>query len=208
MDPVSGSVTPRGAAAKLANPSFLAIHPSGKYLYAVNELDSFHGKKGGGVSALSIDPATGTLALLNQQSSVGSGPCHLSVDHTGKNVLVANYGSGSVACLPIQADGSLSPASCFIQHEGKSVDRGRQQGPHAHAIELDEANRFAFAAGSRAGQGVDLSVRRRPGIADAQRSRLRPGCARLGPAPLRVPPERKVRLCDHRDGQHDDGVRL
>lgn len=145
MDAVSGAVATRGAAAKLANPTFLAVHPTGKYLYAVNEVGSIQGKKGGGVSALSINPATGALTLLNQQSSVGNGPCHLTVDHAGKNVLVANYGGGSVACLPIQTDGSLSPASCFIQHEGKSVDRDRQEGPHAHAIEVDQANRFAFA---------------------------------------------------------------
>ncbi len=137
LDLASGRLTAKGAVAKLADPSFLAIHPSRKFLYAVNELDKFNGRKGGGVSALGIDPASGMLTLLNQQSSVGSGPCHLTVDRTGKNVLVANYGSGSVACLPIQADGSLSAASSFIQHEGKSVDSGRQEGPHAHSINLD-----------------------------------------------------------------------
>ena len=145
LDPASGSVTPRGVAARVDDPSFLAIHPGHKFLYAVNEVDSFQGKPAGSVSALAIDPATGKLALLNQQSSQGGAPCHLSVDCTGKNVLVANYGGGSVACLPIQADGSLAPASTFIQHEGKSVDRGRQGGPHAHSIELDHGNRFAFA---------------------------------------------------------------
>ncbi len=145
LDLASGALTTRGPAARLADPSFLAVHPSRKFLYAVNELDNFNGRKGGGVSALSIDPASGMLTLLNQQSSVGSGPCHLTVDRTGKNVLVANYGSGSVACLPIQADGTLSAASSFLQHEGKSVDSGRQEGPHAHSINLDQANRFAIA---------------------------------------------------------------
>ncbi len=146
LDLASGRLTAKGAVAKLADPSFLAIHPSRKFLYAVNELDHFNGRKGGGVSALRIDPASGMLTLLNQQSSVGSGPCHLTVDRTGKNVLVANYNSGSVACLPIQADGSLSAESSFIQHEGKSVDSGRQEGPHAHSINLDVANRFAIVA--------------------------------------------------------------
>ena len=146
LDLASGKLTSKGGVAKLADPSFLAIHPSRKFLYAVNELDNFNGKKGGGVSALAIDAGTGKLKLLNQQSSVGSGPCHLTVDQTGKNVLVANYGSGSVACLPIEADGTLRPASSFIQHEGKSVDRGRQSHPHGHSINLDRANRFAFAA--------------------------------------------------------------
>src|SRR3954470_685856 len=89
LDLASGSLTSKGAVARLKDPSFLAIHPSRKFLYAVNELGEFNGKKGGGVSALAIDPATGGLKLLNQQSSVGSGPCHLSVDRTGKAVLVA-----------------------------------------------------------------------------------------------------------------------
>jgi len=146
LDLASGRLTTRGAAARLADPSFLAIHPTRKFLYAVNELDKFNGRKGGSVSALSIDPASGMLTLLNQQSSGGSDPCHLTVDRTGKNVLVANYGSGSIACLPIQAGGTLSAASSFLQHEGKSVDSGRHEGPHAHSINLDQANRFAIVA--------------------------------------------------------------
>ncbi|MFO0890025.1 MAG: lactonase family protein [Isosphaeraceae bacterium] len=146
LDPQSGRVTNKGAVAKLTNPSFLAIHPGGKFVYAVNEVGDFQGKGTGAVSALAIDPSSGKLTLLNQQSSVGNGPCHLTVDRIGKNVLVANYGSGSVACLPIGSDGTLSPASSFIQHEGAGADPGRQQGPHAHSINLDRANRFAFAA--------------------------------------------------------------
>jgi 6-phosphogluconolactonase len=146
LDRASGRLTSMGPAASLSDPSFLAIHPNRKFLYAVNELDHFNGQKGGGVSALSIDQASGLLTLLNQQSSVGSGPCHLTVDRTGKNVLVANYGSGSVCCLPIQAAGSLSAASSFVQHEGRSADTRRQRGPHAHSINLDFANRFAVVA--------------------------------------------------------------
>jgi 6-phosphogluconolactonase len=146
LDPASGAVVNKGTAAKLTDPSFLAIHPSRKFLYAVNELDEINGKQGGGVSALAVDPTTGMLSLLNQQSSVGSGPCHLTVDGTGRNVLVANYGSGSVACLPVQSDGSLNRATAFIQHEGKSVDPSRQRSPHAHSINLDPGNKFAFAA--------------------------------------------------------------
>jgi 6-phosphogluconolactonase len=146
LDLASGSVTSKGAVARLANPTFLAIGPDRKVLYAINEVDKLGGKKGGGVSALAIDPASGKLTLLNQESSVGNGPCHLSVDRAGKCVLVANYGSGSVACLPIHADGSLAPASSFIQHEGTSIHADRQGGPHAHSINLDPANRYAFAA--------------------------------------------------------------
>jgi 6-phosphogluconolactonase len=146
LDVNSGQVTNKGAVAQLPDPSFLAIHPGRKFLYAVNELGEFQGRKTGGVSALSIDASTGKLTLLNQQSSVGNGPCHLTVDKAGKNVLVANYGSGLVACLPIRSDGSLEPASSSIQHEGKGTNPDRQGGPHAHSINLDAANRFAFAA--------------------------------------------------------------
>jgi 6-phosphogluconolactonase len=146
FDTTSGRLTPKGVAARLSDPSFLAIHPGRKLLYAVNELGEFQGRKGGGVSALAIDPDSGMLKLLNQQSSMGNGPCHLSVDAAGKNVLVANYGSGTVACLRIQDGGGLGPASCSIQHEGKGNDPRRQEGPHAHSINLDRANRFAFAA--------------------------------------------------------------
>ena len=96
--------------------------------------------------AYAIDPGTGNLTPLNQQSSVGEGPCHLVVDRQGKNVLVANYGSGSVACLPIEADGRLRPASSFIQHQGKGADPQRQSSPHAHSINLDAAGHFAVAA--------------------------------------------------------------
>jgi 6-phosphogluconolactonase len=98
------------------------------------------------VSAFSVDAKSGKLTLINQQPSEGTGPCHLVVDATGSNVLVANYGSGSVACLPIQDDGSLKKASSAIQHEGSGADPRRQQGPHGHSINLDRANRFAFAA--------------------------------------------------------------
>ena len=146
LDLKTGKATAPKLAADVANPSFLAIHPNQKYLYAVGELSDFEGKKGGAVSAFSIDRKSGKLNLLNQESSVGAGPCHLVVDGSGKNVLVANYGGGSVASLPIDAKGRVGEASSFIQHEGSSVNPRRQKGPHAHSINLDKANRFAFAA--------------------------------------------------------------
>jgi 6-phosphogluconolactonase len=146
MDLTSGATTPARLAGEAVNPSFVAIHPSQRFLYAVGEVSDFAGKKSGGVSAFAIDASTGNLTLLNQQSSGGAGPCHLVVDKAGKNVLVANYGGGSVAVLPIQADGKLGEASCFIQHTGKSVNPRRQEAPHAHSINLDAANHFAFVA--------------------------------------------------------------
>jgi 6-phosphogluconolactonase len=145
LDLKSGKLSEPVLAGKLDNPSFLAVHPTKKYLYAVGEVNNFQGRKGGVVSAFSIDAASGMLNLLNQQSSEGAGPCHLSIDATGKVALVANYGGGSVASLPIGEDGRLGAAASAIQHEGSSVNKGRQAGPHAHSINVDAGNRFAFA---------------------------------------------------------------
>jgi 6-phosphogluconolactonase len=145
LDLETGKLTDKGLAAEVRNPSFLAISPSRTHLYAVSEVSDIGEKKVGGVSAFAIEDS-GSLKALNSQPSGGAGPCHLVVDKAGRNVLVANYGGGSVACLPIKADGTLQPASSVIQHEGKSVDAGRQEAPHAHSINLDAANNFAVAA--------------------------------------------------------------
>jgi 6-phosphogluconolactonase len=143
---VSQNITlvPMGVAAETPNPSFLALDQKRRLIFAVNEIDNFQGKPTGAVSAFAIDPATGKLKLINQQPSMGGGPCHLTLDNDGKNVLVANYNTGSVAVLPIAADGKLGEATTVIQHTGKSVNPERQKGPHAHCVTLDPANRFAF----------------------------------------------------------------
>lgn len=146
LDVMTGKLSNLAVAAETTNPSFLAIHPNGQFLYAVGEVEQLKGKKSGGLSAFAIDAKTGDLKLLNQETSGGGGPCHLVVDKAGKNVLAANYGGGSVRVCPIKSDGSLAPASAFIQHKGSSVNKERQAGPHAHSINLDAANRFAFAA--------------------------------------------------------------
>ena len=146
LDMRSGKLGAPRLVARSTDPSFLAIHPSRKFLYSVNELGEFQGHRGGGVSAFAIDPTSGSLTPLNQQSSAGEGPCHLVVDRAGKNVLVANYGSGTVAGLPIEPDGTLRPASSVVQHRGSGADPSRQAGPHAHSINLDAGNRFAVAA--------------------------------------------------------------
>jgi putative heme-binding domain-containing protein len=146
FDPDGGKLAAPVLVAETVNPTFLTIHPSGKYLYAVGEVDNFGGKKAGSVNAYAIDPKTGDLKLLNRQSSGGQGPCHVSLDKAGKHVLVANYGGGSVAVLPIKEDGSLGEATAFEQHRGSSVDKARQEGPHAHSFNLDKANKYAVAA--------------------------------------------------------------
>jgi 6-phosphogluconolactonase len=125
------------------SPSFLALHPNGKVLYAVNEVNELNGEKGGGLSAFKIE-ADGKLTLLNQASTVGSGPCHLTIDSKGRAVLAANYGGGSVVSYRLEADGRLGKRASFIQHTGSSVDKQRQEGPHAHGIYLDATDRFAY----------------------------------------------------------------
>jgi 6-phosphogluconolactonase len=146
FDAKTGKVGPATLAAKSVNPSFLAIAPGNKFVYAVNEIGEFRGHRSGAVSAFAINEASGQLRSINQQSSGGDGPCHLVVDPSAKNVLVANYGGGSVACLPINASGGLEPATSFIQHEGSGANPDRQSSPHAHSINLDAAGRFAVSA--------------------------------------------------------------
>jgi 6-phosphogluconolactonase len=134
-------------AAETVHPTFLAIHPNQRFLYAANEIGEFANRKNNGaVSAFAIAPQTGKLTLLNQESSGGGGPCHLVVDRSGSCVLTANYGGGSVEVLPIDAQGKLGQPTTFIQHRGSSVNRQRQEGPHAHGICVDAANRLAFVA--------------------------------------------------------------
>jgi 6-phosphogluconolactonase len=140
FEPATGAITPLGLAAKTENPSFLAVRPGGEYLYAVNEAGEGH------VSAFRIDRKTGKLTFLNRVPSRGASPCALSVDHTGKYVLAANYGSGSIALFPIRADGSLAEASVFEQHKGSSVNKQRQEGPHAHSAVFSPDNRFVLSA--------------------------------------------------------------
>ena len=146
FDPKTGELTEPVLAGETVNPTFLAIHPTRKFLYAVNEVEDFvKGKRVGGVSAFAIG-TEGGLTLLNARSSGGGGPCHVITDKAGKNALVANYGGGSCGVLPIGTDGKLSPLSGFDQHEGSGPDKGRQEGPHAHSINLDAAEKFAFVA--------------------------------------------------------------
>ena len=127
------------------NPSFLAIHPNGRVLYAVNEVAQRAGERAGGVSAFTI-ASNGTLARLGDQSSKGAGPCYVSVDRSGHALLVANYDGGSVALLPIARGGGLGPATSVDQHHGRGPDAERQEAAHAHCIVSDPSNRFALAA--------------------------------------------------------------
>jgi 6-phosphogluconolactonase len=146
LDLAQGTLTAPVLAAGSDNPSFLAVHPTRDWIYAVNEIGTYEGKPSGSVSAFAINRDTGALTPINRQPSVGRGPAHLTVDHGGKNVLVANYGGGSVAVLPVGADGALKPASAFVQHTGSSVNPTRQKEPHAHSVIVDNSDRFAYVA--------------------------------------------------------------
>lgn len=145
FDANKGQLTPIGVSAEAVDPSFLAVHPNGKYLYAVNEIGNFNGEVSGAVSAFAIDAKNGGLKLLNQVPTRGAGPCYVSLDKSGSFVLVANYDSGSIASFPVRGDGSLGTASGFVQHSGTGPDKERQEGPHAHWIGTSPDNRFALA---------------------------------------------------------------
>ena len=146
MDPESGALERLSVVSGIENPSFLALHPSGRYLYAVSEIAEFEGQNTGTVSAYSIDSADGRLSFLNLQPSAGAIPCHLVVDQAGRNLLLATYTGGTVASFPIDSEGRLGPVISVLQHEGSSVDPVRQTGPRAHSINLDPHDRFAVAA--------------------------------------------------------------
>lgn len=145
FDTMTGALKPLHQTTDLQNPFFLAISPDSRFLYAI-DAERFGDKVDDFVAAYAIEGRTGELKRLNQQSSHGTSSCYLDVDATGKTVTVANYSSGSVASLPVNADGSLREATSFMQHSGSSVDPARQKGPNAHSIVISPDNRFALAA--------------------------------------------------------------
>ncbi len=191
FDSTTGKATQIGLVATTANPTFLAIHPDGKHLYAANETDSWQGKPGGYVTAYRIDKASGTLTELGQQSTVGGGPCHLNVDATGKALVAVNYGGGSVASFPIHSDGSLGAHATFIQHHGSSVDPARQKEPHAHSVNLSPDNHFALVCDLGMDQVLSYAIHPGKGTLSekpASSVRLPPGS---GPRHLAFTPDHK-----------------
>ena len=144
FDADTGEIAELGLAAETTNPSFVALHPNGRFLYAVNEVGNYKGPDSGGVSAFSIDRATGKLTFLNEVASRGADPCYITVDKTGKYVLVANYTGGSLAVFPVLENGTLGEVSAFIQHSGHGANPKRQEKAHAHSIDLSPDNRLAM----------------------------------------------------------------
>jgi len=135
LDPASGKLSTPRLAAATSRPTWVSLHPNKPVLYACGEVDDADGKKTGGVSAFAIDAASGELTLLNQQPSGGLGPCYVTPDARGHVVVVANYGGGTVACLPIDsASGKLSPPTAIVQHHGTGPNAQRQDRPHAHSF--------------------------------------------------------------------------
>jgi len=145
LDLATGEISDMKLAAETPNPTFLEVHPGGRWLYAVNEVANYEGRREGSITAYEIDRTTGMLKELNRASTRGGGPCHVSLDRTGRMAMIANYGGGSVASYRILADGRVSEAASFFQHEGKSVNEKRQERPHAHSINAAPDNRFAVA---------------------------------------------------------------
>jgi len=137
---------PLGLAAETPNPSFLAVDPGQRLLYAVNELTQYKGASSGAITSYGIDRANGKLSPINQVATRGADPCYVSLDKTGKYVFVANYTGGSVAVFPVREDGGLGDTIAFVQHVGSGKNPIRQEGPHAHWIETTPDNRFALVA--------------------------------------------------------------
>ncbi|MCX6631851.1 MAG: lactonase family protein [Candidatus Solibacter sp.] len=144
FQPATGKLTAIGLVGETVSPSFLAVHPNHKFLYAVNEISNFQGSRTGSVSAFAMDTKTGQLKLLNTVTSRGGGPCHLALDPSGKWLYVANYNSGNAAEFPVHDDGTLGEASAFVQHAGSSVNRQRQSGPHAHETVISPDGKSVF----------------------------------------------------------------
>ena len=144
FDSSTGRVTAMELAAPAQDPSFVTVASNYKYLYAVNELSEFDGKKSGAVTSYSLDPKSGKLTQLNQVPSGGADPCYVSFDQTGRYLLVANYTGGSVSVFPVASNGGIGAASAFVQHTGSGPNKERQEGPHAHYIATSADNRFVF----------------------------------------------------------------
>jgi 6-phosphogluconolactonase (cycloisomerase 2 family) len=158
VDPSNGSLRELRVAAQVPSPTWLEFDPTGRFLYSTNAISNFEGTRNGSVSSFAVNRSTGDLRFINAVNSEGGGPTHLVVDPTGKYVLVANYGGGTVAVLPIQADGSLGSATDVKRHEGPlgpvnafSGPRGSfaisgHDAPHPHMIMTDAAGKYALSA--------------------------------------------------------------
>jgi 6-phosphogluconolactonase len=145
FDPATGGLSPVQQV-QSANPSFVALDPSRRFLYVINEIDDYEGQKSGSAEAYAIDPTTGMIKLLNRQSLNSPIPAHLAVDPTGHHLVVANYIGGDFVVLPIEADGRLGPVSGVVKDTGSGPNEKRQEAPHPHSVVFDPAGHFIAAA--------------------------------------------------------------
>jgi 6-phosphogluconolactonase (cycloisomerase 2 family) len=145
FDAATGALSPVQQV-QSANPSFVALHPSRRFLYVINEIDDYEGQKSGSAEAYAIDPNTGMIKLLNRQFLNSPIPAHLALDPTGHHLVVANYIGGDFVVLPIEADGRLGPVSGKVKNTGSGPNKDRQEAPHPHSVVFDPAGHFIAAA--------------------------------------------------------------
>lgn len=191
VDTKAAQLKPVQRTTGVEHPFFLAVSRDKKFLYSIHA-KTFGGKDHEQIAAYEILGRTGQLKLLNRQSALGTAACYLDVDATGKTVLVANYSSGSVASMPVRADGSLGESASFIQHVGASVDPARQKEPHAHCIVVSPNNRFVYAADLGLDQVLSYRL-------DAATSKLTPNQPPFAKAPPGAGPRH---LTFHPNGKH------
>lgn len=177
LDVATGRLGPAELAAECRDPSFLAVHPNGAVLYAIDESSDPAKTPDKGLAAYAITRGSGALRLLNEQSAGGPGPCHLAVDSAGRSLVVANYSGGSVAAVSLQPDGRLGAPGSVIRHTGSSVNPARQKSPHAHVVTVAPGDRHVLCADLGLDQVLVYQL-------DASRASLRPN----DPAFARVPP--------------------
>jgi 6-phosphogluconolactonase len=146
FDQSRGTLAAEGSFAGIDNPSFLIGHPGRRWLYAVGEMSRQQNDRSGSVWALRFDPEQGAIEPINQRPSGGDAPCHLALHSSGNWLVVSNYSSGSVAVLPILADGSLGEQTDLVQHHGSGADPRRQEGPHAHSATFSPDEHFVIVA--------------------------------------------------------------
>ncbi len=142
----SGEIRLKKSFVGIENPSFLVVHPNGRFLYAVSEIGQGSHGEHGSVTALQYNPSNHSLEKLNQQTTQGDWPCHLTLDQSGRYLVASNYGSGNAALYPILDDGRLGELIALLQHEGSGPNPDRQEGPHAHSAIFSPDNTYLIVA--------------------------------------------------------------
>jgi 6-phosphogluconolactonase len=187
FDRAKGNFSLLQSVTTLENPTFITVHPSGKFLYSVNRAPVPGTSRPGSVSAYSIDARTGSLTLINHQSSFGAGPCHVVTDQTGKLVFVSNYAEGSLTVLPVADDGSLGVATDTLRFMGKGINVERQEKPHIHSATVSPDNRYVYFAdlGSDKIHSFEIDLKKKKLNPLAQSVSVKPGA---GPRHLTFTP--------------------